>query len=89
MKMLKILAVSLVILALAAGPVLAAEPQPQPQLQTVCLGVGRRYQQKSLCRLPGEAYLLLLLRLSRGIQKRPGKISEKDGGAGGYPGKVS
>ena len=30
MKMLKILAFSLVILALAAGPVLAAEPGPRP-----------------------------------------------------------
>ena len=42
MKMLKILAFSLVILALAAGPVLAAEPRPQ----TVCPVLGGNIDKK-------------------------------------------
>jgi len=46
MKMLKILAVSLVVLALAAGPVLAAGSQPQPQ--TVCPVLGGISIKKSM-----------------------------------------
>ena len=40
MKMLKILAVFLVVLVLAAGPAMAAEPQAPDRLP----GVGRQYR---------------------------------------------
>ena len=73
MKMLKILAFSLVILALAAGPVLAAEPQPQ----TVCPVLGGNIDKKVYVDYQGKRIYFCCPGCPAEFQKDPEKYLKK------------
>ncbi|MGB7910985.1 MAG: YHS domain-containing protein [Desulfobaccales bacterium] len=75
MKMLKILAVSLVVLALAAGPVLAAGSQPQPQ--TVCPVLGGNIDKKVYVDYQGKRIYFCCPGCPAEFQKDPEKYLKK------------
>ena len=75
MKMLKILAVSLVVLALAAGPVLAAGSQPQPQ--TVCPVLGGNIDKKVFIDYQGKRIYFCCSGCDAEFRKDPEKYLKK------------
>ncbi|MGP8051048.1 MAG: YHS domain-containing protein [Desulfobaccales bacterium] len=73
MKMLKILAVFLVVLALAAGPVLAAESQPQ----TVCPVLGGNIDKKVFTDYQGKRIYFCCAGCPAEFKKDPEKYLKK------------
>ncbi len=73
MKMLKILLVFLVVLVLAAGPALAAEPQPQ----TVCPVLGGNIDKKVFIDYQGKRIYFCCPGCPAGFSKDPQKYLKK------------
>ena len=73
MRMLKILAVFLVVLVLAAGPAMAAEPQPQ----TVCPVLGGNIDKKVFIDYQGKRIYFCCPGCSAEFSKDPEKYLKK------------
>ena len=73
MKMLKILAVFLVVLVLAAGPAMAAEPQPQ----TVCPVLGGNIDKKVFIDYQGKRIYFCCSGCDAEFRKDPEKYLKK------------
>ena len=84
MKLIKILLVSLVVLALAGGTALAADPKPQ----TFCPVLGGNVDKKVYRRLQRERiYFLLPRAVMRSSKRTRKKHDEENGSRGDHPGE--
>ena len=85
MKIFRTLLISLVVLALAAGPALAAD---QPKPQTLCPVLGGNIDKKVYADYQGKRIYFCCQGCDAEFKKDPEKYMKKIHGTGDHPGKV-